>query len=201
MNAPRRPRPARGPASDSPPPGPPPPAPATQASVGGAPADLLDPVPPTAAPPATAQVPARLSKLTVAMDKVKSHLNAMQKMDADIATTESTYPATHVFAVGTKEGYKLADGVRKSARQQRLDVKRMWDDGKNLLNGLKDELKEVAEPTVARLQAIEDNAKAQVDAEDKKESDRKTRHEDNILVIARMAEGVATMSKIGRAHV
>jgi hypothetical protein len=139
------------------------------------------------------QPPAKLSKLSVAMQSVSAHMTAIQALDATIAEVEQSYPATHVFAVATKEGYKLADRVRADARKSRLHVADMRKQGTDLLNGLKSELWAVADPQMARLQAIEDNAKAQIAAQDAKEAERIAGHERNLAAITRMAEGVAGM--------
>jgi hypothetical protein len=85
--------------------------------------------------------------------------------------------------VATKEGRKQADEVRAKARRLRLDVAAMKRDATALLNGLKTETWAVTDPTIARLDAIETNAKDQIAVEDKKEQDRKDRHEEAIRCI------------------
>lgn len=137
---------------------------------------------------------AKRSKLATAMDTVTAHMTAMEALGATIAEVEQKYPKDHVFAVTTKEGYKLADKVRADARKSRLHVADMRKEGTNLLNTLKTELWAVADPQIARLQSIEDNAKAQVDAQDKKETDRKRKHEDNLLALTGKALHLGDMT-------
>lgn len=162
---------------------------------------------PSAAPPAQppadelfppagdeSQVPAKVSKLSTVMVSVKEHMTAMEALGATIDKVEKEYPKDHVFAVATKEGYKLADKVRADARKSRLHVANMRKDGTGLLNNLKEELWAVADPQIARLAAIEDNAKAQIEAQDSKENLRVSGHEANISAIVALSEGVATMT-------
>lgn len=158
------------------------------------PAPTPDPADELLPPAGESQVPAKVSKLSAVMVSVKEHMTAMEALGATIDKVEKEYPKNHVFAVATKEGYKLADKVRADARKSRLHVANMRKDGTGLLNNLKEELWAVADPQIARLQAIEDNAKAQVEAQDKKEESRVSAHEANISAIVALAEGVATMT-------
>lgn len=153
---------------------------------------------PTTAPQQTideagANLPAKRSKLATAMDSVTHHMTEIERLGATIAEVEEQYPKTFVFAVATKDGYKLADKVRKDSRASRLHVATMRKEGTDLLNTLKTELWAVADPQIARLQAIEDNARDQIAAQDKKETDRKAAHEERIAAIVRFSQGVATM--------
>lgn len=138
--------------------------------------------------------PAKLSKLQAAMHKVNTSLTAVEQLAADIDELERVGGPKVVFAVATKEGRKQADEVRKKARLHRLDVKRMKKEATDLLNGLKTETWALMDPTIERLDAIESNAKAQIEAEDAKEEKRKQGHRDAIAAIQLMAEGAASMS-------
>lgn len=143
--------------------------------------------------PGGAQPPMKRSKLAVAMDTVSEHMRQMDALTVTIDEVEKNYPKAHVFDVATKEGYRLADKVRKDARESRLHVATMRKQGTDLLNGLKTELWALADPQMARLQAIEDNAKAQVAAQDQKDEDRKKRHVDAIAAIGQQALGASLL--------
>lgn len=136
----------------------------------------------TVLPPAAKQ-----SKLSAAVALVTLNMTEIQALGADIAELEKSYPANHKFDLATKDGAKLADKVRADARKARLAINNLYSDSKKLLNGLKDEAKAVAEPYIASMQAIEDNAKAQIEAAERAEAERKERHERNIAAIAMLA--------------
>lgn len=127
--------------------------------------------------------PAKLSKLQAAMNKVSDSITAIQALGADIDELDRTGGPKIIFAVDTSEGYKQADDVRFKARKLRLTVKGMKEDATKLLNGLKAETWAVMDPTIDRLDAIETNAKDQLAAHDRKEQDRKARHQDAIDAI------------------
>lgn len=146
-----------------------------------------------------AQPPMKLSKLQLALNSANASIERVQQMEADIAELERTAGPKIVFAVATKDGYKLADEARGTARKLRLDIKGMRDDGTKLLNTLKSEFWGVTDPAMERLQAIEDNAKAQRDAQDAKEAARKQRHEANIRAIEQPAAG--TLSELGSVEI
>jgi hypothetical protein len=133
---------------------------------------------------APAGPPAKLTKLQAAMGKVSDSITAIQKIGADIEELERTGGPQVVFEVATKAGKKQADEVRAKARKLRLDVQDMRKEATSLLNGLKNETWAVTDPTINKLQAIEDNAKGQLEAEERKERDRKERHAQNMAAIA-----------------
>lgn len=149
---------------------------------------------PTAAP---AQPPAKLTKLQAAMGKVSERITAIQAMGADIEELERTGGPQVVFEVATKAGKKQADDIRAKARKLRLDVQDMRKEATSLLNNLKNETWAVTDPTIAKLQAIEDNAKGQIEAEERKEADRKARHAQNIAAIVMTAHGCEVFSSGG----
>lgn len=130
------------------------------------------------------QPPAKLTKLQAAMGKVSERITAIQAMGADIEELERTGGPQVVFEVATKVGKKQADDIRAKARKLRLDVQDMRKEATSLLNNLKNETWAVTDPTIAKLQAIEDNAKGQIEAEERKERDRKERHAQNMAAIA-----------------
>jgi hypothetical protein len=129
---------------------------------------------------APAGPPAKLTKLQAAMGKVSDSITAIQKIGADIEELERTGGPQVVFEVATKAGKKQADEVRAKARKLRLDVQDMRKEA----TSLKNETWAVTDPTINKLQAIEDNAKGQLEAEERKERDRKERHAQNMAAIA-----------------
>ena len=141
-----------------------------------------------------AQVPAKLTKLANAMQTVGENVKSIEALAPTIAELERTHSKTTAYDLTTKAGWKLADDGRKLARKTRLDIQNLWKDGKALLNGLKDQLKDAAEGDIVRLEAIENNAKSQLDAHAQKEEDRKQCHKNNITAINRLSEGLAFAS-------
>lgn len=150
-----------------------------------------------------AGLPAKRSKLAIAMDSVSHNVAEIERLDITIAEVELQYPGGrmvdgvrkggHVFDLKTKEGRKLADKVRKDARESRLHVQRMKKQGTDLLNALKQELWGVADPQIARLDLIESNAKEQIEAHAAIESSRASKHEEAIAAISAVATGIADL--------
>jgi hypothetical protein len=138
--------------------------------------------------------PAKLSKLSLAMQVVQANITTIESFDAQVHELVRTNPTDRKYDLTTKEGKKEADDARKEARKHRLAINNMVKDGKSVLNQLKDELVAAAELHVPTLDAIETNAKTQIDAAAQAEEDRKQRHREAINAIARMAEGCATMT-------
>jgi hypothetical protein len=145
-------------------------------------------------PPAGAKPPAKLSKLSLAMQVVQGNITTIEGFDAQVAELVKAHPKDRKYDLSTKDGMKLADAARKEARQKRLAINNMVKDGKKVLNDLKDELVTAAERHVPVLEAIEDNAKSQIEAAERAEDNRKQRHRDAIAAIKLMAEGAATMN-------
>lgn len=156
------------------------------------------PPPPDAQAPAPTAEPGsalvKPSKLALAMGTVNESITKIQALGTTLDELERESPANTAFEVSTKAGYKLADGVRKKARETRLAIKALRTDGTTLLNSLKTEFWAVADPAMDKLQAIEDNAKDQIAAEDSKDETRKENHKKNIAAINALAEGLSTMT-------
>jgi colicin import membrane protein len=146
------------------------------------------------APAAGGAPPVKLSKLQMAMNLVSNNMTEIQVMSTRIDALTAEHGEKEVFAVATKEGRKKADEVRKTSRDLRLSVSKLKKASTDLLNDLKKQAWAVADPFINKLQAIEDNAKTQIEAEDSKEEDRKQRHTESIGAIRRMAEGVSTLT-------
>lgn len=138
--------------------------------------------------------PAKLSRLSLAVQAVTQNVTDIQALGDKIAEVAKKWPANTAFAVSTKEGMKEADDARKEARKLRLQVAGLRKDSTKLLNDLKTEAWAVADPEIERLQAIEDNAKAQIEAEQTKEATRKAALQEKVNAILRMAEGCGTWS-------
>jgi hypothetical protein len=141
-----------------------------------------------------AQPPAKLSKLSAAMQVVSANATQIEALGAEIDALHVKYAPNTVWDLETKEGAAECDLARKDSRAVRLKIQNLRDQGKSLLNSLKGELVTAAESDIARAQAIEDNAKSQQEAKARKEQDRIDRHEKNITAIALMAEGIGAMT-------
>jgi hypothetical protein len=129
-----------------------------------------------------------------AMEIVRAKLSAIDQFGRDVIELIANNPKDKKYDLSSKEGEKACDDVRKVARQKRLAIKSAWDEGKVVLRSLNDDLKVAAEKDMGILQAIEDNAKTQLEAKAAKETERKAAHEKNIKAITDMAEGLAELS-------
>lgn len=141
-----------------------------------------------------AKPPAKLSKLAAAMQIINGNISEIEALGKDVDALHTKYAPNTVWDLDTKDGAKECDLARKESRAVRLKIQNLRDQGKDLLNSLKGELVDAALADIARAQAIEDNARAQIDAKARKEQDRIDRHELKIRAIAQMAEGIATMT-------
>lgn len=148
--------------------------------------DVLDPVTPNA--------PAQLTKLGRAMEAVKAKMTVIEQFGRDVVDLIANNPVDKKYDLTTKEGEKACDDARKLAREKRLAIKGAWDEGKGVLRTLGEDLKVAAEKDITVLQAIEDNAKAQLTDKATKEAERKKRHTDNIAAIRNLLLGTETMS-------
>lgn len=146
-----------------------------------------------------AATPAEPSDYALAVRAVDRNMNEMQALGARIGEVVAKWPANTAFNVSTKEGMKEADAARKEARDLRLRIKKLRDAATDISNDLKRSAWAVADPEIARLDAIEKNAKAQIEAEEQKEATRKAALQEKVQAILRMAEGCGTWSAAGVA--
>lgn len=140
------------------------------------------------------QVPAKLSKLAVALQTVNANAAEIQALAPTIADLEKKYAGVALTELGTKKGDEAAALILREVRAPRFKIQNLEEDGKKLLNGLKSELSAAAQADVKRLFAVETPIVQQVDAHKAKEKDRIARHEQNVQAISLMAEGVGSMN-------